>query len=517
MPFPVTPRYFLNFRNSDTGLTPSFVYFKNASSFAVITPPSIIESPAGGGTYYFDWTWTTKSDADITFEVDGGASIPTEEVRYIKGSLSPRDRYLDEPVSQVVNDVWDDNTNRATGTKGDFVEHVGIDSDAVNAATLFGQVYKARDVVMGGTGFGGTGVDVKTVSDKVGTAADASSVSTVFGKTLLYKESVRGDTAGASDGNNVKQVYDRVGAPVGATISADIAAVQTTENTINTKIGTPTGASVSADIAAVQTKLGTPAGASVSADIATINSGVSTVGTNVSAIKAKTDNLPSDPASQGTTNTSITSAVSSIKGAGPTDITQVKTVVDAIKAKTDNLPPDPADASDIAASISSTVSSIKGADNRDLTQIAGTGIFVAGTDNLHAIAANAATASGAPSAATVASAVWNEALAGHALGGSTGKKLSDAALTTDVTTSETNITTGLGPKLDRALGLMHENSVLDQTIYDGSNNLTSGRLRTYDSKTNAQAAGVTGLVATYTITATYVGENVQTYTVVREP
>lgn len=108
MSFPVTTRYFLNFRNSDTGLTPTFLYFKNASTFANIAPPSIIESPAGGGTYYFDWTWTTAADADITFEVDGGVSIPTEEVRYIKGSLSPRDRFNDEPISQVKDDVWNE-------------------------------------------------------------------------------------------------------------------------------------------------------------------------------------------------------------------------------------------------------------------------------------------------------------------------------------------------------------------------------------------------------------------------
>lgn len=69
----------------------------------------------------------------------------------------------------------------------------------------------------------------------------------------------------------------------------------------------------------------------------------------------------------------------------------------------------------------------------------------------------------------------------------------------------------------RGIGLMHENSVLDQTAYDGFNNLTAGRMRTYDTKANAQAAGATGLIATYTITATYVGKNVQEYKVVREP
>ncbi len=96
-------------------------------------------------------------------------------------------------------------------------------------------------------------------------------------------------------------------------------------------------------------------------------------------------------------------------------------------------------------------------------------------------------------------------------------ELTDGALTADVTASTAAILAAINPKLDRALGLMHENSYLDQTIFDGSNNMTSGRFRIYDSKANALAAGVTGLVATYTITASYVGENVQTYSVVIEP
>lgn len=72
-------------------------------------------------------------------------------------------------------------------------------------------------------------------------------------------------------------------------------------------------------------------------------------------------------------------------------------------------------------------------------------------------------------------------------------------------------------RMTRAMGLMHENSVLDQTVFDGQNNLTSSRLRIYDSKANAVAAGATGLLETYTITATHAGKLLQTYKVVLEP
>lgn len=389
MPFPVAARYFLDFRNSDTGLTPTFVFFQRADTFGATSPAS----PVGGiieksnGRYYFDWTWAAKTDPDIVFEVDGGASIPTEEVRYIKGTLSPRDRFLDEPISQVVTDVWADNTAYAAGQKGKRV-------------------------------------------DDIGAPADTSAAATVFGKTLLYKESVKG-----ADDRSLTDV----------------------------------------------------AGAGFS--------------TGTDSLKVVSDTL------------------------------------DLVKAKTDNLPPDPADASDVALAISNATTSIKGADNRDLTQLAGTGVFVPGTDNLHEIAIDAAAASGAPSASAIAGAVWDEVLASHLTAGSTGAKLNaglsasqTAAAVWDALTASYAVANSFGAMMSktstdlvRVLGMSHENSVLDQTTYTVDNNLLSGRMRIYDSKANADAAqaaspGIydTGKIAEYAIIATYTGTNLVTYKVSRE-
>lgn len=104
MAFPVTARYFINFRKSDTGLTPTFLTFREAvSPFNIVTPPTVTER--SDGTYFFDWTWTTAADVDIIFTIDGGASIPTEEVRYVKGVISPRDRFLDVPSSALLTDI----------------------------------------------------------------------------------------------------------------------------------------------------------------------------------------------------------------------------------------------------------------------------------------------------------------------------------------------------------------------------------------------------------------------------
>lgn len=99
------------------------------------------------------------------------------------------------------------------------------------------------------------------------------------------------------------------------------------------------------------------------------------VDTEVAAIKAKTDNLPSDPASAGTIATSFSSISSTLT----TIASYIDTEVAAIKAKTDNLPSDPADASDIAASFSTVNSTLATIASYIDTEVAA---IKAKTDNL---------------------------------------------------------------------------------------------------------------------------------------
>lgn len=78
----------------------------------------------------------------------------------------------------------------------------------------------------------------------------------------------------------------------------------------------------------------------------------------------------------------------------------------------------------------------------------------------------------------------------------------------NVTSEKTNIM--------RILGLLHENAVLDQTIYTAEGVLTGGRLRVYDSKANALLAGSTGLIYEYKITADISAGLTQKYSITRE-
>lgn len=92
-----------------------------------------------------------------------------------------------------------------------------------------------------------------------------------------------------------------------------------------------------------------------------------------------------------------------------------------------------------------------------------------------------------------------------------GEQLRDA-----VTMLDDMVPDDLGGMVQRALGLMHENSVLDNTSYDSRNNLIAGRLRVYNRRDNAIAQGDVGLIATYAISATYTGGNLTRYLVTRE-
>lgn len=81
----MSSRYFFKFRVTDTGLTPTFVFYKNAATLANITPPAVSE--LAGGVYYFDPGIT---DPEVVFQIDGTAAVPNDQ-RYISSSITPRE------------------------------------------------------------------------------------------------------------------------------------------------------------------------------------------------------------------------------------------------------------------------------------------------------------------------------------------------------------------------------------------------------------------------------------------
>jgi hypothetical protein len=110
--------------------------------------------------------------------------------------------------------------------------------------------------------------------------------------------------------------------------------------------------------------LGTPAGASLAADVAAVK-------TVADDVRAKTDNLPSDPADESLV-IAATDALAGLLGtpAGASvsaDIAAAKVDTEAIKAKTDNLPASPAAVSDIPTAIQNADTLLK----RDMSAVTG--------------------------------------------------------------------------------------------------------------------------------------------------
>ena len=68
----------------------------------------------------------------------------------------------------------------------------------------------------------------------------------------------------------------------------------------------------------------------------------------------------------------------------------------------------------------------------------------------------------------------------------------------------------------RLLGLVNENSVVDQQVFAAPGKLLTARIRSYDSKTNADAAGLTGLRFTWFVTAMYTGDNLSNFKITRD-
>ncbi|HYV60164.1 MAG TPA: hypothetical protein VFA62_08850 [Acidimicrobiia bacterium] len=219
--------------------------------------------------------------------------------------------------------------------------------------------------------------------------------------------------------------YARLGAPTGASVSADVAAVKSDTGTLTSRLTAGRATNLDNLDALVSSRL--PTSSYTAPDNA-----------SVAAIKTKTDNLPTDPASNTQVNTRL--ATSGYTAPDNASIT-------AIKAKTDALPTDPADASDVAAAVAGVdthVLAVKAktdllpsdpASNTHVDTRLAASSYVA-PDNASvtaiktktdALPASPAAVGDIPTVAEIADGVWDEDLAGHATAGSAGKALTDAA------------------------------------------------------------------------------------------
>ena len=190
---------------------------------------------------------------------------------------------------------------------------------------------------------------------------------------------------------------------------------------------------------------------------------------------------------------SVTFGLSALKTLIDTLTAYVDTEVAAIKAKTDNLPNDPADASDIAASFSTvntTLATIASYIDTEVTAIKSK------TDNLPA---NPAAAGDIPSASVVADAVWDEVLSGHSTSGTTGAKLLSLSAGGDATLSkQTEILSAIAG-LSAASG--SGAYTLTVQVTDGTTALQGAKVRLTQGVTTLSATTNASGIATFGVDA----------------
>jgi hypothetical protein len=312
-----------DFKTAKTGLT-----IANTDIKLVVNGGASANKNSGGGTHRVNGVY------GLTFDATDTATVGEIEVSVsVAGALLVFDKFV--VVEEAVYDAL-----FVAAAPGYVVDQ------PVNATKFAGQtITAAAGVTLPSSVASPTNITAATgvVLSSAGVQAiwDAltSALTTVgsIGKRLV--DNLTGD------------IYARLGSPAGASVSADIAAVKTdtaavkvqtdkltftVSNQVDSNVLDWKSSTAPAMTGDAYARLGAPAGASVSADIAAVK-------VVDDAIKAKTDNLPSDPAdasdiatSFGTVNTTL----GTIAG-------YIDTEVAAIKAKTDNLPAAPAAVGDI--------------------------------------------------------------------------------------------------------------------------------------------------------------------------
>jgi hypothetical protein len=108
----------------------------------------------------------------------------------------------------------------------------------------------------------------------------------------------------------------------------------------------------------------------------------------------------------------------------------------------------------------------------------------------------------------MADAVWDEPKADHTDSGSFGEELVTPPTVSEIATGVWENAAAL-----RLLGLTQENQYIDQTSYNGAGHLTSARIRLYS---NPSSVGTdSDVIATYTMTAVWSGDEMTSYKMVK--
>ena len=338
--------------------------------------------------------WATNPDATSTFAVLPAAGVDLELIK--NAAVSTSTAQLGVNAVQAGGTAWGSGAITAAAIASNAITSAKIASGAITSTGIAASAIGASQLATGAitnAKFAAGAIDAAAIAaDAIGASELAADAATEIG-TAVWATAARTLTAAtnitSTGGTTVPQTgdsYARLGAPAGASVSADVAAVKTDTGNILTKLLKYVQLLVRKDAA-----IATDNATELTAINANGGSGAGSFDNTTDSEQALRDR--GDAAWITATGFSTLDAAGVRTAVGlasanlDTQLTAIDDYIDtevaAIKAKTDLIPASPAATSDI------------------------------------------------PSAATIADAVWDEALSGHTTAGSGGKALSDIDTHTD--------------------------------------------------------------------------------------
>lgn len=365
-----------------TGLTLTIAASKDGAAFGSITPT--VTELANGWYSLALTTSHTGTLGDLALHITSSGADPTDIVDQVV-ALLPGDAVALQ-ADQAVN------VTKVNGT-AQTARDIGA-SVLLSPGTGTGQLSIASGVVSANT--------TQLAGQAVTAAAGVTFPSSVASPTNI--------TAGT-----IATVTNLTNAPTAGDLTATMKASVTTAATA----ATPTAAAVTGAVGSVTGAVG-----SVTGNVGGNVVGTTGDATNISAIKAKTDNLPASPADESliiaATNGIFTRLGSPAGASVSADVASVQSSVTTI-----------------GGNVNSQVPAIKLTADKLATMLEDAGHSPGETRFTAGALFEAPSGGGsAPTAAVIASAVWNEATSSHTTPGSTGAALAAAGSAGDPWTTE---------------------------------------------------------------------------------
>lgn len=303
---------------------------------------SLTDKNSGGATHMANGLYYAVLD-DTDTNTLGNLEVHV----HVSGALTIKREFVVLPAQVFDSFVLGSDLLQVDTTQVGGTPQTGRDLGAsvlLSNGTGTGQISLSSGTVTTGTNNDKTGYTVSTVSDKTGYSLSSAGIQAIW-DALSSALTTAGSIGKRLVDYLTGDIFARIGAPAGASVSADIAAVKSDTGTLTGRL-TATRAGYLDQLEHVADHLDTIVGKT--ANIPASPAAVSDIPTAAAIADQVWDEVQSGHTTAGTFGKYLDAQVSTVGGSSLTvediraEIDSNSTQLAAIKAKTDNIPADPA-------------------------------------------------------------------------------------------------------------------------------------------------------------------------------